>query len=263
MSSSSNWEDILKKIKELLPDTEGFECYPFRIGAYNAAVSSYFKLDYDDRTMAVLVLSTPKMFEGGFKKWLQSKQLPGESVEDVSEKVLDPLQNYMTETFNDVVREFPGESVEVIHDFDLTPTRRPKVLMCTCGHIAGAAFYVRPQIVSTVPDEIESKFPQKPEKPIIGVSLHPKFGGHFAFRAVFIFRGVKLPDTFVEQPPNNPLIGKTEMEELLILFNLHWRDGRFRDCGDPIEKYSNLQLEYFSKPPAQRWEVIKHWFQEI
>ena len=53
--------------------------------------------------MAVLVLSTPRMFEGGFKKWLQSKQLPGESIEDVSEKVLDPLQNYMTETFNNVV----------------------------------------------------------------------------------------------------------------------------------------------------------------
>lgn len=54
--------------------------------------------------MAVLVLSTPRMFEGGFKKWLQSKQLPGESVEDVREKISDPLQNFMTETFNNVVK---------------------------------------------------------------------------------------------------------------------------------------------------------------
>ncbi|KAE9549599.1 hypothetical protein FO519_007195 [Halicephalobus sp. NKZ332] len=261
MSSSDRWENVLAKIKNLLPESEGFECYPFRVGTYNDAVSTHFKLDYDERTMAVLILSTPKMFEGGFKKWLRSKKLPGESLDNFSEKVLNPLQDYMTDTFDDVVKKFSEESfIEVIHDFDLTPTRRPKILMCTCGHIAGAAFYLRPQMVSNVPNEIESLFPQKPEKSIIGVSLHPNFGGHFAFRAVFVFKDVKLPETFVEEVPKNPLEGKSEMEELLILFNLHWRDGRFRDCGDPVEKYSDLQLEYFSKPPEQRWEMIKHWF---
>lgn len=34
----------------------------------------------------------------------------------------------------------------MIHDFELLPNRRPKVLMCTCGHIAGAAYYYRPDV---------------------------------------------------------------------------------------------------------------------
>lgn len=55
-------------------------------------------------------------------------------------------------------------------------------------------------------------------------------------------------------------MSKSDMEQALLLFNLHWRDGRFRDCGDPIERYSQLQLDYFALPPMERWDVIKHWF---
>ena len=31
--------------------------------------------------------------------------------------------------------------VESYHDFDLTHTRRPKVLVQTAGHVAGAVYY--------------------------------------------------------------------------------------------------------------------------
>uniref|UniRef100_A0A915AM09 Cyanocobalamin reductase (cyanide-eliminating) n=1 Tax=Parascaris univalens TaxID=6257 RepID=A0A915AM09_PARUN len=38
-------------------------------------------------------------------------------------------------------------------------------------------------------------------------------------------------------------------------------DNRYRDCGDPIEKYSALQLKYFNTVPRRRWRLIAHWFQ--
>lgn len=58
-------------------------------------------------------------------------------------------------------KNLPEYPLEIIHDFDLTPTRRPRILMCTCGHIAGAAFYVRPQQLLNAPEDIDILFPQK------------------------------------------------------------------------------------------------------
>lgn len=36
------------------------------------------------------------------------------------------------------------ENFEILHDYSMTPQRRPKILMQTCGHVAGAAFYYQP-----------------------------------------------------------------------------------------------------------------------
>jgi methylmalonic aciduria homocystinuria type C protein len=256
------YEKVFAAVETLLPENDGFECYKFKIGTYNEAVSEHFKLPYDNNTFAILVLNTPKMFETSFKSWLQSKKLPGETVPDVAERILHPIQDFMTQKLSSVSESLKEEyPSEIIHDFDLTPTRRPKILMCTCGHISGAAYYVQPQQLFAAPEDIDILFPQKPENKIIGVSLHHKYGGHFAFRAVYIFPTVKVPSTFKELSPKHNLKDKSSMEEVLQLFNLHWRDGRFRDCGQPVERYSQVQLDYFAIPPSDRWEVIKHWFE--
>ena len=38
-------------------------------------------------------------------------------------------------------QEFPDLPVEGFHDFELTHTRRPKILVQTAGHVAGAVYY--------------------------------------------------------------------------------------------------------------------------
>lgn len=40
-----------------------------------------------------------------------------------------------------VLQAFAGERLEVIQDFELHPSRRPKVIMQTAGHVAGAVHY--------------------------------------------------------------------------------------------------------------------------
>lgn len=42
------------------------------------------------------------MFETSFKTWLQSKKLPGETVRDVAERILHPIQDFMTEKLSTV-----------------------------------------------------------------------------------------------------------------------------------------------------------------
>jgi len=39
------------------------------------------------------------------------------------------------------VQAFPDSEVECIHDYEFHHSRRPKVLVQTAGHIAGAAYY--------------------------------------------------------------------------------------------------------------------------
>ena len=40
-----------------------------------------------------------------------------------------------------LLQKFSEIDVEAIHDFELLPSRRPKVLVQTAGHVAGAAYY--------------------------------------------------------------------------------------------------------------------------
>lgn len=77
-----------------------------------------------------------------------------------------------------------------------------------------------------------------------------------------IFPTVKLPPEFTEKQPKRALNDDKSVLRAIDLFNYHWRDGRFRDCGNPVEQYSQRQLDYFSKAPADRWPVIADWFMQ-
>ena len=48
-----------------------------QIGAYNQAVeeNGVFALPYEDSTMALLILSTPDMFDVAFRKWVVQKTI--------------------------------------------------------------------------------------------------------------------------------------------------------------------------------------------
>ena len=54
-----------------------------------------------------------------------------------------------------VLQAFPSDEVETLHDFEMTATRRPKILVQTAGHVAGAAYYYQRKDVD--PDAWNSK----------------------------------------------------------------------------------------------------------
>ena len=77
------------------------------------------------------------------------------------------------------------------------------------------------------------------------MSIHPKYGGWFAFRGVLIFPDIHPPPASLVQPDMPDVIpNDAALRELLEQFNYHWRDGRYRDCVPVAERYSEEQQEY-------------------
>lgn len=92
----------------------------------------------------------------------------------------------------------------------------------------------------------------------IGLSLHPVFGGHFAFRSVLIFPNVRIPE-FREATPQMIITDNEEIRTALEKFNYSWKDSGFRDFGAPKRRYSTTQMEFFGRPVAERWAVLRPW----
>uniref|UniRef100_A0A0M3IMN9 Cyanocobalamin reductase (cyanide-eliminating) n=2 Tax=Ascaris TaxID=6251 RepID=A0A0M3IMN9_ASCLU len=258
MNETGGPADVMDKLRRLFPDQEGFELHPFKVGSYNSVAGPCFQLPYKEDTLGIILLNTPHFFETTFKKWIQMKKKPEETLEDFAKHFPSgPLSAFFNERFEEAIQMFGAQEVVVIHDSEVLPNRRPKVLMTTCGHVAGAAFFYHPpeEALGTANSASSAK------RRRAGVSLHPKYGGYFAFRGVFVFLNVRLPSDFKEERAPMLLDTVEKQEEAITLFNTHWWDGRYRDCGNPVEKYSDLQLKYFSTMPDKRWPVIAHWFE--
>ena len=152
-----------------------------------------------------------------------------------------------------------------MHDFEISPvTKRPKVLVQTAGHVAGAVrLYQNCDIVADIESQVacsESQCGSVKRSKVFPVCLHPKFGGWFALRGVLIFKNVRTGDSYLQQK-NPPLIltSQNDIANLLYLYNYHWKEWKYRDIGMPqdIERYSDLQKKYFETEPSARHYLIE------
>lgn len=176
-------KELEEKLESLL-SPYGFECHPFKIGWYNEEVANPFQLPYQKDTLAFVIISTPSMFEKAF--------VPFVSTMDCTRTNLDPVDKCMKHHFSLIKEEFSELDIETIHDFELTPTRRPKVLVQTAGHVSGAVRYYQRKDLTSDPWESKEK--------VFGVCLHPEYGGWFAIRGIAIFKSLQCPDVPKQQP---------------------------------------------------------------
>ncbi|XP_059163025.1 cyanocobalamin reductase / alkylcobalamin dealkylase-like [Physella acuta] len=228
-------ESILKKLRASYSHL-GLEVYPFKIGWYNPEVDPAFRFDLNDDTFAVLIASTPDMFEKLF--------LPFISVEH-PDGFMDLLDRCMKTYFAKVHEMFPEDEVEIIHDFEMTPSRRPKILVQPASHVSGAAYYYT----------TKSLDPNPFDKKMYGVCIHPKFGGWFALRGVFIFKNILCPN-LPRVEPVDCVPDQESKVKLLKLFNEQWKDWTYRDIIPVEKKYSEDQKEYFGTEPKDRKPLI-------
>lgn len=234
-------DEVLMQLAAEAKDT-GLECHPFKIGWYNTRVQPPFHLPYSNDTFAVIITSTPSMFEQLFLPYLATRYQQGQ---------LDPLDQCLAEWFEHCKKAFSRWDVNTIQDFELHPTRRPKVLVQTAGHVAGAAYYY--QRSDVIPPD-----PWPETKTIFGVSVHPKYGGWFALRGVLIFKDLLTPE-LQQKDPVDCVPTRKQRIELLEKFNLNWQDWSYRDVTgiEVTEKYSETQQQYFATEPSKRFELIK------
>lgn len=91
---------------------------------------------------------------------------------------------------------------------------------------------------------------------MMGLCLHPKYGGWFAIRGCLIFKNLSCDD-LPRKEAHNVLVEPADQLNAVELFNYHWRDCRFRDAIDVQEKYSELQQRYFNTPSGQRGPILR------
>ena len=248
-------------------DTFGLQISPFRVGWYNDALKDKrFAFEDDPNTLGFVVISTPSMFEKTFLPYLNQETDPGEN----NFGIKDPLDRCMKETFHRLSKSYSDEyDIVHMHDFEISPiNKRPKVLVQTAGHVSGAVrFYQKCDLdEETENDDTNNNESQNSfvnsihSSKVFPVCLHPKFGGWFALRGILLFKNTRVGSSYLN-PISPPTILKTKYEiaNLLYLFNEHWRDSRYRDVGMPadIEKYSDLQQQYFGTEPSARTSLIE------
>ena len=227
--------ELKTKIGDIL-SSYGFEVEPFLTGWYNELVSEKFQLDHPPDTLAFIIISQPAMFEKAFLPFLSG---------GVGVGLQDPVDLSMLHYFSRLQCLAP--SVETLHDFQLSPSRRPRVLVQTAGHVSGAVTFYRAE-----------QYSQLADKKYFPVCHHPVWGGWFALRAVVIFPQLQ---TELARPSHPPRLSEAEAVQLLTLYNESWRDWRWRDVGRGRHSgtYSDLQRKYFETPPAKRWEIIEEF----
>jgi len=242
LSSAKDVTELCSQVKDILSDS-GLEIHPFLVGWYNEQVDVKFRLNYDPDTLAMVVISQPEMFEQSFLPFLATARQSEGSIRD-------PLDECMLHFFSKVTREIP--ETEALHDFQLGPTRRPRVLVQTAGHVAGAVRYYKSSMYPDLKSEEGSK--------IFSVCHHPTLGGWFALRGVFIFKDIFVEKDGLERREPSSQLSDSEAKKLLELYNNHWQDWRWRDVGrsGSSPRYSNLQKQYFETLPADRFTLINN-----
>lgn len=96
----------------------------------------------------------------------------------------------------------------------------------------------------------------------MGVCLHPKYGGWFAMRGVFILKNVQIQDLISKQPIDVLNNDKKLIEDLLNRFNNNWKDNTYRDVIQVDQKYSQKQIDYFLTEPKDRKTLINKWLND-
>ncbi|XP_077981184.1 cyanocobalamin reductase / alkylcobalamin dealkylase-like [Glandiceps talaboti] len=232
-------EAVSEKFSDIFPPV-GFEFCPFKIGWYNDCVQDpMFKLDYPADTLAYNIISAPDMFEKAFMPYVTRLDCLD---------ARDPIDQCVDFHLKQAQEAFPDQELDILHDYDMHATRRPKVLVQTAGHVAGAAYYYQRKDLK--------RDPWAKDKNIYGVSIHPKYGGWFAFRGVVIFKNMLAEGLEQKDPPD--VVPTDEMKkELLERFNFHWKDWTYRDIIPVEAKYSEQQKLYFGKAPKDRTEMIE------
>ncbi|XP_023650301.2 cyanocobalamin reductase / alkylcobalamin dealkylase [Paramormyrops kingsleyae] len=234
-------DEVEKKLHDSLTPL-GFEVYPFKIGWYNALLSASLHLPYSDDTLAVVVLSTPDMFDQAFKPFLKRDAYKG---------VRDPIDQCVAHCISSCVLQcFADLPVDIHYDYEMLPSRKPRFLAQTTVHVAGAAYYYRRSDVTADPWG---------DRKIFGVCIHPRLGGWFAVRALLVFPGLEVGVELQQRPPPDCVPSQESRVELLERFNFHWRDWSYRDIIPADQSYSEEQQMYFSTPPGQREVLLREW----
>lgn len=244
MHCDEQFYSSIEKLKNVI-EPRGFEVYPLKVGWYNDVVADTFKLNVHYDTPACVILSTPCMFEKTFKPFVKDNLSQDQRMHDPIDLCISEVIRHSLEV------AAPQLDVEVLHDYDMDAHHKPKVLVQTAAHVAGAAYYYQPKDVT----EDASK------KLKVGLCIHRRYGGWFAIRAVIVFKSLKCTGLERTAPPDVvPL--QADKVRMLEAYNRDWKDWTYRDIIPVEARYSEQQKLYFSTLPKNRIQLLQQLMDE-
>jgi len=244
----------LKVFSHVLP-RHGLDYHPFKLSSYNSCLTKLVRpLPYPDNSLCVLLVAGPENFD---------KQILPASIKkynsDPTWDLSDPINNAMTELIGsktkngllDLFRLKTDTNTVYISDDEKDPeTNLCRLHIQTAGHVSKAAYFHRVEDHS-----ISNKMGN-----VMGCSIHPKYGGWFVFRGVFIFpelefnADVEWQKSLEATDFDSRETGKLAVHE----FNTAYQANRWRDVIKVKKRYSaNAEKFYNIYPPSARKTFLK------
>ena len=272
---SKQTEDVRKCSKNFFQPL-GIEIYFFKACWYNKIVDDAFKFKVSDDTVCAVLVTIPSFFENAFLPYVRKI-----SIDKLEKDPIDLCIAYHVGRFQNYMDDL---KMLAMYDYELLPSRRPKVLVQTAAHVAGAAFYYQRKHVAQ--HNIDADHPAGEEqnssdnlsmqktngddsnvnisgrskdpwgqKRIFGCCMHPVYGGWFAIRCVIIFSNFLDPHLKYTCPIDCVPTREGRIE-LLDRFNGNWQDNTYRDVIPVKDCYSEIQKYYFATPPKDRKNLL-------
>ena len=128
----------------------------------------------------------------------------------------------------------------------------------TVGHVAGVDEYVPGS--AALPNSDSLTVSRDPElwgdlaTKVLGVSIHPKYGGWYAYRMLIVVDGLRWPAAIPKSEPVK-FLSDAERELIISEYNRNADLCRWRDFNDKqfgLERYDPAQYAFFTERSIQK-----------
>ncbi len=144
-----------------------------------------------------------------------------------------------------------------LHATGWNTDRPPFYHVQSVGHIAGVDEYVEPTSacddVTLITRHRDEEMWGDLRSKILGVSLHPHFGGWYAYRMLLVLNNVSWPDSIDIKPIT--FLTPEERSTVITEFNSrpdigHWRDFNNKEISVP--RYDTVQFLFFHEKSTDK-----------
>jgi hypothetical protein len=135
----------------------------------------------------------------------------------------------------------------------------PYVHVQTIGHVAGVDEYVTPDRTGSFNDDSLNSHRDREmwgelASEVLGVSIHPEYGGWYAYRMLLVLHRVQWPHD-VPRKKLVTFLSKAERELIISEYNRFPDLGRWRDFNDKrfgIKRYETAQYLFFHEKSSEK-----------
>ena len=204
-----------------------------------------------DNALGVLLISNGLFFDHVVTTYrANSDERSCNYVECTTNRLLSNLANHL---------KAHGSSHISVHNLDTPPFLHSQTL----GYLAGIAEYIPGNDIKLDLSQMGitgicsqgGDHKRESDPKVLGLTLHPKYGGWFAYRGLLVFDHVKWCDED-QKPKPLRFLSDDQRRDAIIEFNVYpdlgyWRDFNDRSRG-PVLRYSPIQFAYYHEKSSRR-----------